>query len=114
MHDTVVQVHGVQVAVVVEKDLDESLRRVTEGGHGLQHLPLVLEGAVLALQNAKEHRGDEHLDLGLQVRLVMFSAAVNGRERRRTMQELGAIGMTDGKICARIFAFTLGCQDVEK
>lgn len=50
--DAVVQVHGVQVAVVRQKDLHEILRRVAEGSHDVQHLPLVLEGGVLALQDA--------------------------------------------------------------
>ena len=58
-----------QVAVVGEEDLHEGLGGVAEGGHHIQHLPLVLERAVLALQHAQEHGGDEHLDLGLQVRL---------------------------------------------
>lgn len=58
-----------QVAVVREEDLHEGLGGVAEGGHNVQHLLLVLEGAVLALQDAEEDRRDENLDLGLEVRL---------------------------------------------
>lgn len=67
VHDAVVEVHSVQVAVVGQEDLHKVLGRVGEGGHDVQHLPLVLEGAVLALQYPKEDCRDEHLNLRLEV-----------------------------------------------
>lgn len=58
-----------QIAVVAQEDLNERLRRVAESLHHLQDLPLVLEGAVFALQHSQEDGGDEHLDLRLEMRL---------------------------------------------
>lgn len=75
-----------EVAVVREEDLDEGLRRVAEGGHYVQHLLLVLEGAVLALQHAEEHGGDEHLDLGLEVRLDTEREEKRETEKQRNRE----------------------------
>lgn len=68
--DAVVEVDGMEVTVVRQEDLHKSLRRVAEGGHHVQHLPLVLEGAVFALQHAQEHSRDEYLDLRFEVSLA--------------------------------------------
>lgn len=68
--DSVVDIGRVQVTVVVQENFHQSLGGLAEGCHHVQHLPFVLESAVLRLQHTKEHGGDEHLDLRLQVRLL--------------------------------------------
>lgn len=68
--DTVVEVNRVQVAVVVEEDLQQSLRRIAKGGHDVEDPLLMLESAVLTFEDTEEHCRDENLDLRLEVRLL--------------------------------------------
>lgn len=80
VHDPVVQVDRVLIAVVAEEDLNKSLGRIAEGLHHLQHPSLVLEGTIFALQHPKEHLRDEHLDLGLEVSLCRLRCSSSGKQ----------------------------------
>lgn len=89
IHDAIVEVDRVQVAVIVQKDLHERLRGVAEGGYDVQHLPLVVEGTILTLQHSKEHGRDEHLDLRLEVRLVYRARCHRQRTHDKNVLRMG-------------------------
>ena len=69
------QVHALEIRIIVEEDLHKCLGLIAELVEDIEHKSLVLEGAVLAVEDSQEDLGDEDLDLCFQVILSRTTRA---------------------------------------
>ena len=73
-------VAAVEVAVVVDVEVGEGARVAADVGEELEDHPLVVDGAVGALEDAEEDVREEDADLGLERGAVVAREAVEDRE----------------------------------